>query len=151
MQKIQVFTNERFGNLRTVMYDGQLWFVAADVCHALEINNPSQALTRLDSDEKMTLTSNDGHSGQRGGAQFYSFVNLDAQQEAAQIAQKKPFPQETETAEKSVMLAELDTHLSMDDDDRTMNDSFTVHGTPVMQTNIPQQFDTLYAQREEVH
>jgi len=33
------------------------------------------ALERLDGDEKMTLSSTEGHSGQRGGAQFLSAVN----------------------------------------------------------------------------
>lgn len=49
--------------------------MAADVCRALDVGNPSQALTKLDEDEKMTLTSNEGHSGQRGGAQSFNVVN----------------------------------------------------------------------------
>ncbi|QPK80789.1 phage antirepressor [Schaalia sp. ZJ405] len=40
--------------------DGQPWFVAADVARILEIGNPSQAMTRLDDDER-TLISNEGH------------------------------------------------------------------------------------------
>ena len=45
--------------------DGEPWFVAADVCKALEIGNPSQVLVRLEDDEKMnTLISNEGN--QRG-------------------------------------------------------------------------------------
>ena len=47
------------------MRDGEPWFVAADVCKALEIGNPSQAIARLEDDEKMnTLISNEGN--QRG-------------------------------------------------------------------------------------
>lgn len=41
--------------------------------------------------------------------------NLYAQQEAAKVELEKPFPQETELAEKSARLAELDAALSMDD------------------------------------
>ena len=59
--------------VRSLERDGQIWFVAADVCKALEINNPSQALTRLDSDEKTTLTNNEGRAGQ--GAQNYNIIN----------------------------------------------------------------------------
>lgn len=59
--------------IRSLERDGQIWFVAADVCKALEINNPSQALTRLDSDEKTTLTNNEGRAGQ--GAQNYNIIN----------------------------------------------------------------------------
>lgn len=57
------------------MCDGEPWFVAADVCKALEIVNPSDALSRLDPDEKMTLDSTDSHSGKRGGAQRYNVIN----------------------------------------------------------------------------
>lgn len=35
---------------------GVVWFVAADVCKALGLTNPSQALARLDDDERSTLT-----------------------------------------------------------------------------------------------
>lgn len=62
--EIQVFSNEKFGQVRTVMQDGEPWFVAADVCKALDIPNVGQALTRLDDDEKMnTIISNDGNRG----------------------------------------------------------------------------------------
>lgn len=51
--------------MRVVERDGAPWFVAADVCKALEIGNPSQVLVRLEDDEKMnTLISNEGN--QRG-------------------------------------------------------------------------------------
>lgn len=73
--QIQLFKNEQFGDVRTVLQNGEPWFVAADVCKALEIGNPSQALSNLDEDEKMTLTNNEGHSGQRGGAQMMSIIN----------------------------------------------------------------------------
>ena len=63
--KMQVFSSEQFGNVRVVERDGEPWFVAADVCKALEIGNPSQVLVRLEDDEKMnTLISNEGN--QRG-------------------------------------------------------------------------------------
>lgn len=42
---------------------GNPWFVAADVCKVLEIRNVSQAMTRLDDDEK-TLITNDGQDFQ---------------------------------------------------------------------------------------
>ena len=50
MNEIQIFQNSQFGNLRTVMKDGNPWFVAADVCKALELNRT--ATRRLDNDEK---------------------------------------------------------------------------------------------------
>lgn len=52
MNNLQLFNSDRFGSICATEKDGQIWFIAADVCRALEINNPSQALTRLDVDEK---------------------------------------------------------------------------------------------------
>lgn len=75
MNEIQVFSNEKFGQVRTIMQGGQPWFIAADVCRALELDQVSNAVRKLDDDEKMTLNSDKGHSGQRGGAQFYTVVN----------------------------------------------------------------------------
>ena len=60
--KIEVFKNERFGEIRTALIKNEPWFVAVDVCRALEIGNSSQAISRLDADEKMiTLISNEGN------------------------------------------------------------------------------------------
>lgn len=39
-------------SIRVVMIENEPWWVAADVCAALEINNVSMSLTRLDDDEK---------------------------------------------------------------------------------------------------
>ena len=63
MNEIQLFNNDEFGQVRVVEIDGEPWFVAADVCRILEIGNPSQALTRLDDDEKNTLILNEGNRG----------------------------------------------------------------------------------------
>lgn len=58
--EIQVFSNETFGQLRTIKINGEIWFVAKDVCDALEIKNSRDALTRLDTDEKNTVVLTDG-------------------------------------------------------------------------------------------
>lgn len=51
---------------------GEPWFVAADVCSVLAISNVSQALSRLDGDEK-TLISNEG--GGQAGPQSLNLIN----------------------------------------------------------------------------
>ena len=61
--QIQVFNNEQFGEVRTVLQDGEPWFVAVDVCRALEIANSRDAVSRLDADEKNTLVLTDGIRG----------------------------------------------------------------------------------------
>ncbi len=45
---------EHFDNLTTVEIDGEVWFVAVEVCKLLDIKNPSDAVSRLDEDEKLT-------------------------------------------------------------------------------------------------
>ena len=47
-----IFESPEFGEIRTVLEKGEPWFVAADVCRALDIKNNRDALTRLDEDEK---------------------------------------------------------------------------------------------------
>lgn len=49
--------------VRTVQVDGEPWFVAADVCAALDITNVSNALSRLDEDEKSSIRLAEGTSG----------------------------------------------------------------------------------------
>ncbi len=53
-------------NVRTAIVSGEPWFVAADVCRILKIANPSDALSRLDDDEKNTLVLTDGIPGNPG-------------------------------------------------------------------------------------
>lgn len=55
MEEIQVFQNAQFGQVRTTIRDGEPWFVAADVCRALELSNPTVSVGRLDDDERAKL------------------------------------------------------------------------------------------------
>ena len=71
---LQVF-NYKAKEVRTTIIDGEIWFVAKDVCDVLEIKNARDAVSMLDDDEKMTVDNSDGHSGQRGGAQSYNVIN----------------------------------------------------------------------------
>ena len=43
--EITVFENDQFGSVRTIIRDGEPWFVAADVCRALDIQNTADALS----------------------------------------------------------------------------------------------------------
>lgn len=61
MSDLQIFNNPEFGEVRTIVIDGEPWFVAADVCRALDLGNPTRAIDRLDNDER-TLISIKGAS-----------------------------------------------------------------------------------------
>lgn len=68
MNEMRIFENEQFGKVRTVVRDGEPWFVAADVCRALEIDRSQSR--RLDEDEKGVYSI---HTP--GGAQDVTIVN----------------------------------------------------------------------------
>lgn len=46
MNELTVFSNDAFGDLRTVKKDGNIWFVASDVARALGYRNISDALSK---------------------------------------------------------------------------------------------------------
>ncbi len=50
--QLQVFEYESEQEIRTVEIDGQIWWVASDVCKILDIKNPRNAISSLDVDEK---------------------------------------------------------------------------------------------------
>lgn len=63
MKELQIFNNEEFGEIRTVTIGNEPWFVASDICKALDLSNPTMAMERLDDDEKSKL-----NLGLSGGA-----------------------------------------------------------------------------------
>lgn len=63
MNQLKVFDNPTFGSVRTLNIDGEPWFVASDVCKALDINNVSMAISRLDDDERNTVSLTEGIPG----------------------------------------------------------------------------------------
>lgn len=54
-QNIETFNHEQFGSLRAVTNGQEPMFVAADACRSLDIKNPTDAIARLDDDEKARL------------------------------------------------------------------------------------------------
>lgn len=73
MNELMIFESEQFGNIRAIEKEGQPWFVAADVCRALEITNVGNALARLDDDEKGSIRLTDVTPN--GGNPNLSIVN----------------------------------------------------------------------------
>lgn len=63
MNQLKVFDNPTFGSIRTLNIDGEPWFVASDVCKALDIGNVSMAISRLDDDERNTVNLTEGIPG----------------------------------------------------------------------------------------
>lgn len=63
MQRIQIFNNPEFGEIRTITIDGEPWFVGKDVAMALGYKDTSDALKRhVAEEDKLTRCFTD--SGQ---------------------------------------------------------------------------------------
>lgn len=53
MEELQIFNNEEFGNVRSLVIDNEPWFVGEDVAEALGYKNVRDSLARhIDSDDK---------------------------------------------------------------------------------------------------
>ena len=75
MNDLKIFSNEDFGEVRTVLVDNEPMFCLADVCKALEISNPSKVAQRLDEDERTKL-----ELGRAGDTNFVADVDLQNEQ-----------------------------------------------------------------------
>lgn len=75
MNDLQIFENKQFGKVRTVVINNEPWFVAKDVCDALEIKNPTDTLKRLDFDE-VTRFNLGGLSGEANIVNEYGLYSL---------------------------------------------------------------------------
>mgnify|MGYP002593514492 CR=1 FL=1 len=71
MNGLQVFNNEEFGEIRTVMVDDEPMFCLIDICKALEIKNATDVAKRLDEDERTRL-----NLGRQGETNFITESGL---------------------------------------------------------------------------
>ena len=68
MSDMKLFQNPEFGKVRCYIVDGEPWFVAKDICDALDLSNVGMAIDRLDDDEKNTISLTDGNRGNPNAA-----------------------------------------------------------------------------------
>ncbi len=71
MNELQIFNNEEFGEIRTVVKDGEPMFCLADVCKALELEQVSRVKSRLKKDGVTTSKVID----RLGRVQEATFIN----------------------------------------------------------------------------
>lgn len=74
MKDLQIFKNEEFGEIRTLEINNEPYFVAIDVCKILDIKNTTQAINRLDEDERTMF--NIGRQGETNIVNEYGLYNL---------------------------------------------------------------------------
>lgn len=72
--KLEIFKNHEFGEIRTLEIEKEPWFVAIDICKALELSNPTIAVSRLDDDERSKF--NLGRQGETNIINEYGLYNL---------------------------------------------------------------------------
>ena len=65
--------NFESNSIRTLAINNETWFIAKDVCDTLKISNVSDALLKLDDDEKATIGLTDSQAG--NGAQSISIIS----------------------------------------------------------------------------
>lgn len=75
MNNLQIFKNEEFGEVRTVIKDGEPMFCLADVCRVLDISNVSMCKGRLNQDGVSTTEVIDS-IGRKQSATFISESNF---------------------------------------------------------------------------
>lgn len=74
LNELRTFEKEDFGSIRTIIAEDELWFVASDICKALDIQNVTQAVQKLDDDERSML--NIGRQGNANCVNEYGIYNL---------------------------------------------------------------------------
>lgn len=75
MNEIQEFVNKQFGTIRTVVIDGEPWFVAKDVCDILGIQNVTQSMQQLEDFERsMFNIGRQGEANIISESGFYTLV-----------------------------------------------------------------------------
>lgn len=65
MNEIQIFNNPEFGEVRTVMIDGEPWFVGKDVAISLKYQKPTDAVKRHVADEDRGISEIGTPSGRQ--------------------------------------------------------------------------------------
>ena len=65
--EIEIFKNEEFGEIRTLLINDEPWFVGKDVTEILGYSNPSKALSDHVDEEDRLNNKSLSSLGQRGG------------------------------------------------------------------------------------
>lgn len=98
MNELQIFNNEKYGEVRTAIINNEPYFMLADICRVLEIKNSRDTLTRLNKKGVVitdTLTN--------GGKQQATFINESNLYKLAFTSRKKEAEEFTEWVTSEVL------------------------------------------------
>ena len=65
MNNLQIFSNEEFGQIRTMVIDGEPWFVGKDVAEALGYERPTDTVRKRVDDEDRGISKMETPSGKQ--------------------------------------------------------------------------------------
>ena len=65
MNDVQIFNNPDFGEIRTVIIDGEPWFVSKDISDKLGYAKPANMVKLVDEDDKRNLRGSDLEPGSK--------------------------------------------------------------------------------------
>lgn len=74
LNELKIFESKKFGKIRTLKIENEPYFVAIDVCNALDLKNPTMVISRLDEDERTKF--NLGRQGETNLVNEYGLYNL---------------------------------------------------------------------------
>ena len=90
--EIQIFTNDRFGEVRTMVITDEPWFVGKDVASVLGYKSPSVAICEnVDSEDKTTFVISESGSKYKSKTTFINESGLYALILSSKLPQAREF------------------------------------------------------------
>ena len=90
--EIQIFKDERFGEVRTMVINGEPWFVGKDVAEVLGYKSPSVAICEnVDSEDKTTFVISESGSKYKSKTTFINESGLYSLILSSKLPQAKEF------------------------------------------------------------
>ena len=131
--EIQVFKNERFGEVRTMVINDEPWFVGKDVASVLGYKSPSVAICEnVDSEDKTTFVISESGSKYKSKTTFINESGLYSLILSSKLPQAKEFKRWV-TSEVLPQIRKTGAYLTQDFCMRVLNAEGTVTTTQIAQ------------------
>ena len=131
--EIQIFKNECFGEVRTMVINGEPWFVGKDVAEVLGYKSPSVAICEnVDSEDKTTFVISESGSKYKSKTTFINESGLYALILSSKLPQVKEFKRWV-TSEVLPQIRKTGAYLTQDFCMRVLNAEGTVTTTQIAQ------------------
>ena len=131
--EIQIFKDERFGEVRTMVINGEPWFVGKDVAEVLGYKSPSVAICEnVDSEDKTTFVISESGSKYKSKTTFINESGLYALILSSKLPQAKEFKRWV-TSEVLPQIRKTGAYLTQDFCMRVLNAEGTVTTTQIAQ------------------